>query len=149
MGKFVEILAMTLGGISLFAVCFLGFAITSGKTLEEVPVLGSLVASDAPDEGEAVEKTPAERIPNSTRPKTDIIEHTSGVLQSFSVPSPFSQAELKELADELKDTRAKYERRLEEVEGESKEIALRNEGLDDREERLLEFQDELKKLDDE
>jgi len=143
MGKFVEILAMTLGGISLFAVCFLGFAITSGKALDEVPLIGPLLMEDTPEMDPDADLTPAERIPTSMRPETDILQHTSGVLQTFSVQSPYSQSELKELADTLKETRMKLDRRILDVESESESLALRNEGLNDREERLETFKQQL------
>jgi len=143
MGKFIEILAMTLGGFSLFAVAFLGFAISSGKDLEEVPVIGSMLTAEKPEVDPEAGLTPAEKIPLSTRPKEEIIQHTAGVLQTFSVKSPYSQSELKELADSLKETKLKLERRVEEVEAESMDIGFRNEALDDREARIGELQKQL------
>ena len=143
MGKFVEILAMTLGGFSLFAVCFLGFAITSGKALEDVPFIGSMLMEEEPELDPLAGRTPAEQIPTSMRPESDILQHTSGVLQTFSVQSPYSQSELKELADTLKDTRMKLDRRMQEVESESENLSLRDEGLNDREQRLERFKTQL------
>ena len=150
MGKLIEIIAMSIGGISLFTVCFLGFAITSGKPLAEVPLVGPLLAMD-PAEGPVVKVvSPADQIPTSARPKAEILDHTSGVLQTFSVQSPFSQVELRELADSLKDTKAELERRTKEVKTRGADLELKSEALDDREQRMaqlrVQYEEDVKEL---
>ena len=40
MNRLIEIVAMTVGGFSLFLVCFVGFATLSGKDVSQVAVIG-------------------------------------------------------------------------------------------------------------
>jgi len=109
MGKFIEILAMVLGGLSLFAVCFLGFAVMSGKSLGEIPGIGRFVEPEAV----AIEtanlspekRTPAPVKKPAKRPSSQVIESAIGVLPTFDLPSPYSQVELTNLVNDLKNTR--------------------------------------------
>ena len=45
MNRIVEIVAMTVGGLSLFLVAFVGFVSLSGRDVSEVAVLGKLFAA--------------------------------------------------------------------------------------------------------
>ncbi len=117
MSKVIEIIALVLGGLSLFSVCFLGFAVAGGKSASEIPVVGSMFEQPAPepaeDEGEAKSSDPANSAaaPRARRNDRDVIEAGIGVMGAWSLPSPFTQVELKELADELKSKRLAIESR--------------------------------------
>ena len=42
MNRIIEIVAMAVGGLSLFLVCFVGFVAMSGKDMSQVAVIGKL-----------------------------------------------------------------------------------------------------------
>ncbi len=154
MGKFIEILAMVLGGLSIFAVCFLGFAMMSGKSLGSVPVIGGAIEPD-PSEVAANPTTPNNRTASdaSNPPKrtpSQVIGSTLGVMPAFELPSPYSQVELTNLVNDLKNTRnaialrekAVGERELEAAERE-RTLTERFALLDEMRDRLMGFEHEL------
>jgi hypothetical protein len=106
MTKFIEVLAMVLGGSSLFAVCFLGFSVMSGRPIGQVPFFGNLAQSTVhvapvttdPAAPRSPDKTP------TVEPRTSnqVVHAGIGVMGAWNLPSPYSQIELRALADELK-----------------------------------------------
>ena len=56
MNRIIEIVAMAVGGLSLFLVCFVGFAKLSGRDVSKVPVIGVLFPTppDGTENGEVV-----------------------------------------------------------------------------------------------
>ena len=156
MGKFIEILAMALGGLSLFAVCFIGFAVMSGKPLSGVPGLGSFLEAPetaAPSEAEgegATTEAPSTAGQPTKRRTQQVIESAIGVMPAFDLPSPFTQVQLTSLVDDLKNTRSDLALREEavnqrEFEATEKERTLneRFQQLDGMRDRLMAFESEL------
>ena len=135
MNKAIEVGAMILGSASLLLVSFLGFAVMSGVPLHEVAVIGSLFEAPENPEG-AMDPTPppttsvqpgAEGPASASRPNDDpAVRGSLGLMAAYSQPSPYTQAELQELVDELKGQRARLE--------------ARELDLDDRERRLEEME---------
>jgi flagellar motility protein MotE (MotC chaperone) len=131
MNRILEIAAMALGGLSLFAVCFLGFATMAGVPLHSVAVIGNLFPEPAakPD---YVATTGGELEPAPRRPDPAAVYQSSlGVLGTWSLESPFSADELKSLVDEVK-------LKKEQLNVELKNVARRAGELDAREEALAE-----------
>ena len=114
MNRIVELIAMAIGGLSLFLVCFVGFAAMAGKDVSRVAVIGKLFP--APPEGE--EGTPApgeehasEEPPHGQLSDAAVIESSLGVLSAWTLPSPYSTSELRVLSEEIKKKRAELEER--------------------------------------
>jgi flagellar motility protein MotE (MotC chaperone) len=136
-----------LGGTTLFAGAFVGFATISGTPLHNIPVLKSLVPEPAKASAhrEVVEHTRApvhheDAVePEHARPDGDILAANVGVLGAFLLPSPFSVDELNELQSGLTASRAEVEKRL-------GQIQAREVELDEWERALEERKAELDKL---
>ena len=87
MNRIIEIVAMSIGGLSLFLVCFVGFVSLSGRDASQVAVIGKLFpASKEPDEQ-------AERVAGAVEPENQeslsdaaVIESRRGVLSAWSLP---------------------------------------------------------------
>jgi hypothetical protein len=133
MNKLLELAAILLGGTSFFAVCFVGFSAISGTPLNEVPLVRTLVASPEPgdeahepaSEHEAHEDQPA-REPEASEPAP---REELALLATWSLPSPYSAEELGALADQLKAQRLELDQR-------EAQLALRESGLQEREEQV-------------
>lgn len=132
MNKAIEIGAMILGSVSLLVVSFLGFAMLSGVPLHEVAVVGGLFEapdSDDPETENSVDPMLA-GAPEASRPqKTDdrVVQGSLGLMSAYSLPSPYTQSELQELAEELK--------------GRALQLESREQELDRRDETLQEMED--------
>jgi len=122
MSKVIEIAAMTLGGLSLFAVCFLGFAVLSGTPLHQVAGIGRLFEPPPSLTPEFPEESADTGTRPSPRPEDEVISSSIGVMGTWNLPSPYTQDELRSLTDELK--------------GKLTVLELREQHLDDRELRL-------------
>ena len=128
MNRFVEIAAMALGGLSLFAVCFLGFAAMAGVPLHEVAVIGGMFPPPevAPEHVVSVEDEPE---PISFESNADAYASSLGSLSAWSLAPPFTADELKGLVDELKLKRVELEHELRQVEQRTAELDGREEAL--------------------
>jgi flagellar motility protein MotE (MotC chaperone) len=122
MSKAIEIAAMTLGGLSLFAVCFLGFAVLSGTPLHQVAGIGRLLGAPTPLTPEFPEQPENTDEHPGPRPEGDVISSSIGVMGTWTLPSPYTQDELRGLTDEIK--------------GKLTVLELREQQLDDRELQL-------------
>lgn len=131
MNRIIEILAMALGGLSLFSVCFLGFAIMSGKPLSGIPGLGKAFEQEQTAGTEpvanatSVDDSDAPSTPSAPRKNEDVIAAGIGVMGAWSLPSPFSQVELKGLADELKSRLAELDARERDLDRRERELEER------------------------
>jgi flagellar motility protein MotE (MotC chaperone) len=140
MGKFIEILAMGLGGISLFAVCFLGFAMTSGKPLDEVAGIGGFFdPTEIAEPPTEIVEAPSDRALTQRRSQGDIVRSGIGVMSAWSLPSPYSIAELSSLTDELKG-------RLQQIEVEEANLDQRERELDEEARTLAERFESMENL---
>ncbi len=142
---------MVLGGTSLFAVCFLAFAVQSGTALHDVPVVGSLLPdpTEQSEESEAGGSEPQERA-RPRRSDEEVLGSTLGVLGAWTLPSPYSPDELRGLADELKAKDYELETWENDLEGREKALeeeqallAERFESLDRLRKGLEEFEARL------
>ncbi len=135
MNRIIEIAALLLGGVSFFAVCFVGFAAISGTPLNEVALIGEFVAApEAGDEDIAHEDEPASD-ENADQPKepehAPVVQSGLGMLSTWSLPSPFSSQELEELVDEIKTERLELDQR-------EAQLALRESEIQEQEGLLAE-----------
>lgn len=129
MSKVIETAAVILGGMSLFAVCFLGFALLSGTPLHQVAVIGNLFEPPeipTPGPTEAPAETEAGR---EQRPENEVISSSVGVMGTWNLPSPYTHEELRGLTDELK--------------GKLTVLEMREGHLDEREQQLDEQTDTI------
>jgi flagellar motility protein MotE (MotC chaperone) len=139
MNRILEIAAMALGGVSLFAVCFLGFAAMAGVPMSDVAVVGKLFPEPPEPQEAAVVEGEAAAPARVLRDDARVYESSLGVLGAWSLASPFSADELKGLADELKLKRLQLSEEIEEMD-------RREAALDAREEALAEQFEALDEL---
>ena len=114
MNRLIEIAAMAIGGLSLFLVCFVGFASLAGKDMSQVAVICKLFPAP-PEDGEQGEEQGAEHADGAEAEHGEglsdaaVIEASLGVLSAWTLPSPYSTSELRVLSEELKKKRAELE----------------------------------------
>lgn len=152
MSKLIEIAAMVLGGLSLFAVSFVAFTMVSGTDMRRVAVIGSLLPEVAVDgDGEPVAEPETHALPPMPqRTNEQVVEASLGVLGTWNLPSPYTQNELQALADELKMRRSRLELRAndldvreQDLEAEQELIAEQHRTLEAMKAELEAFQAEL------
>lgn len=148
MPKPLELALLGIGGTSLFAVCFVGFASVAGVPMHTLPVVGGLY--DAP---EVIEEGPVEvpvdpTNPDELAPKPDfgpadraVISDAIATLGSWTLPPPFEIEELVRLTEEVRQAREDNERREQLLD--SRELQLEEE-YDRLQKRVLEI-DEMRK----
>lgn len=129
MNKSLELAAMALGGLSLFAVCFLGFAAMAGVPLHEVAVVGKVFPAPEEDGAEPDPTTAELSFPSPSPPQDepgdDPAVSTRGVAGGWITESPFSHEELKDLADSLKLKKLELDQGLEELARREREAEAR------------------------
>jgi len=122
MNKIIELVAMAVGGLSLFLVAFVGFASMSGRDVSQVPLIGKLFPAPAEPGGDghgaggagdehADGEPPPEGEPESTLSDAAVIEASLGVLSAWTLPSPYSTSELRVLSEEIKRKHAELGQR--------------------------------------
>ena len=128
MNRILEIAAMALGGLSLFAVCFLGFATMAGVPLHQVAGIGRLFPEppEAPETADGEERAPK---PIEFDSDSEVYERSLGVLSAWSIESPFTAEELKTLADELKLKREQLKREISKLEDREGQLDAREDAL--------------------
>ena len=158
MNRLIEIVAMSVGGLSFFLVAFVGFASLTGRDVSQVAVIGKLFPSPAPHEPDA--KDPAAEgaahdagaADEHARGMSDaaVIEASLGVLSAWTLPSPYSSSELRALSEEIKEKRAELEeveralaRRERAVQDDEGELAERLKTLEELQKHLENLQAEL------
>lgn len=150
MSKVLEFSAMALGGLSLFAVCFLGFAVLSGTPLHEVAIIGGLFEPPPPPTPPITEQPDGSTERPTERPDQDVVSAGIGVMGTWNLPSPYTQDELRSLTDEIKGKLTVLELREEHLDererqlgDEASSIAERFESLERMRTELEEFEREL------
>ncbi len=141
MTRVIETGVLALGGISLFAVAFVGFARLSGAPLEEVAVIGPLFSAD-PDEEEQVPSL-EEDWEDVFTTEEQVVEANLGILGAYNLPSPFSEIELQEFAAEIKQSKLKYDQLLDDLATREEDLALKAEQVDRQMKSLIELRDHL------
>lgn len=142
MNRIVEIVAMCLGGFSLLAVSFLGFAVLTDAPLDEMAVVGKFFAKKEQTDAEKVLEAEKESAPKTQR---EVVQSNLGVLSTWELPPPFNAAELEGLETRLKTTLGEYEGRLALLDEREGELEEREGQINEKLENLLEIR---KGLDD-
>src|SRR5262245_41705342 len=111
MNRIIEIVAMAVGGLSLFLVCFVGFVAMSGKDMSQVAVIGKLFPAPQEEEhaAQGEELAQGEEHPAESLSDAAVIEASLGVLSAWTLPSPYSTSELRVLSEEIKKKHAELE----------------------------------------
>ena len=149
MNRVIEIGAMILGSASLLLVSFLGFAVMSGVPLHEVAVIGGLFegppvedAEEGADGSEFPVDGASERSP--TRSPESVVAGSMGLMSAYSLPSPYTQVELQELADEVKGLSLRLDARRIELDRREADLRATEESF---EQRILALEDLQQSLD--
>ena len=140
LNKVIEFTAYAVGGVSLFLVSFLVFALSAGIPAHEVALVGGLFP-----ETEAVEVADGEGV-EGARPKhqsktpEQVLQATIGRLDTvYTAPSPFDDEEVEQLVTDLRAQKLEYEQLIDALK--ERELAL-----DDRESVLDEQAELLQEL---
>lgn len=103
---------MTVGGLSLFTVCFVGFVALSGKPVNEIALIGKVFPAPEKEQKATEPGAGGEEVqPAKGLSDAAVIEASLGVLSAWTLPSPYSTSELRTLSEELKQKRAEFEQR--------------------------------------
>lgn len=129
MNKPTELAVLAVGGVSFFAVAFIGFAALSGAPLSELALVGPLFAGEPQPEpaSEAPATAPAPLA--APREGKQALQANLGVLAAFTLEAPFRGRELQQLVDDLK--------------GRTIALDQREARLEDQEELLRERMDQV------
>lgn len=154
MNKVVEWTALSIGGLCLFAVSFLGFALSAGVPLKEVAVIGPMFeeAEDDPESEEPEEDqvdSPMESIDPAVPepPESEVVQRNAEFLSLWTVPAPFEASELESLATRIKAKEDDLERRLRALEEREDDFSERAAGLTDQFATLETLRAEMMDLD--
>jgi hypothetical protein len=126
---------MAIGGLSLFLVCFVGFAALSGRDVSQVAVIGKLFPAPPSADGHGEE--PASEDHAGTEEHGEglsdaaVLSASLGVLSAWTLPSPYSSSELRVLSEELK-------RKLSDLEEAEHALARRERAVQQDEQELEE-----------
>jgi flagellar motility protein MotE (MotC chaperone) len=139
MNPLLKIALVAIGSAAGFVGAFTGFSLALGAEGHEIAIIGGLFPQPPEEElaeGEGAPEPPIEPPASMRRParKAGI-----GVLDVFSIESPYSSAELDDLAETL-------ERKLREVDLRLEHVGEREARADDREQFLSERYAELQEL---
>jgi hypothetical protein len=131
--KIIEHIAMGVGGLSLFMVSFLVFALAAGVPANEVAIVGGLFPAPAPS-------APATGGPGLEAATPDVVEKdmddimisTLDRLPVYTHQSPYSDDELSKVVEELKRVKMNYEDGIVDLEQREEDIAKRSTNLDEK-----------------
>ncbi|QDU70031.1 hypothetical protein [Engelhardtia mirabilis] len=157
MNKKVEIATLAAGGLGLFSMCFLGFALVSDVPLEEMAVIGPLFRNGDEQAEEGADGTLAEAdggapgqnggkalaLPERRGTAQEIVTANLGVLGAFALPAPFARAELETLVDELRDQRDLLKERSDALDERERQVADQIAALDMRSAELERIKGEI------
>lgn len=151
MNRVIEIVAMILGGLSIFLVFFVGFVAMSGKPVNQIAVIGKLFPGAHPaEQGEegGHETTPAASHETTTSHLSDsaVIESSLGILSAWTLPSPYSTSELRQLSTEIKHRHEELEAREQALARRERAVQDDERGLDERRESLEELRKHLESV---
>jgi len=147
MNRVIEIVAMVLGGLSIFAVCFLGFSSLSGVPLSEIPGIGGLFPE--PQEQPPAYEPAGPSRPRESKSDLQLIQSGLGTLSAWSLPAPYTAEELRSLVDELKAKLLVLDHREGELEEREENLELELETLRERFTALEQLRAELEQYESE
>jgi flagellar motility protein MotE (MotC chaperone) len=144
MNRYVQWSVLGGGALLFFGAAYVGFALALGGSLDDV--LHKDAKTSAPSEQHAPAPTqhtePPRHEPPAPTPSPAHVS-TASLLDVFQLQSPYSGAELEELASELKLKNKEYDRRLAELVEREQRAERRSEQLDQRLAELQELRKEL------
>jgi flagellar motility protein MotE (MotC chaperone) len=157
MNRIIEIVAMVLGGLSIFIVCFVGFVAMSGKPVSQIAVIGGLFpAAHPPESGQeaghdgggtheaaAIDTRGGDQ---SHMSDSAVIESSLGILSAWTLPSPYSTSELRQLSAEIKQRHEELEAREQALARRERAVQDDERGLDERRESLEGLRKHLESL---
>jgi flagellar motility protein MotE (MotC chaperone) len=144
MNRIIEVVAMAVGGTSLFLVCFVGFTALSGRDVSQVALIGKLLAQPEDEPDEPVAAPVAE--PRRELTDAAVVEASLGVLSAWTLPSPYSTSELRVLVQELESKRAELARREGALVRREKAVQADEQELAERLATLEELRAELERM---
>jgi ribosomal protein L29 len=144
------------GGVALFCGAFVGFAKWRGADLHELPWIGLLFPLPEDDAGAVrvhpdaelhprPRATPAEEEPVRLRQEPAKVAR-AGLLDAFTLESPYSASELQALVDALKESHREAEIRLEAIAAREAAVEAREQSVADREQELAELKARLDEM---
>lgn len=143
MNRIIEIIAMALGGFSLLAVSFLGFAVMTGAPLHEMAVVGSLFESPEKTDAELLEEKKRDERPATNK---ELLEINEASLSSWSLPSPFSVIELEGLETKLRERSNEQDMRTMKLDARETELDQQTDQIAEQLETLTSMRESLQAL---
>jgi len=147
MNRIIEIVAMVVGGLSLFLVCFVAFAAMSGRDMSQVAVLGKLFPAPVAHD-EAQHEDGGERQPSHKNELSDtaVIESSLGLLSAWTLPSPYSTSELRGMSEELKHKLDELDQREQALDRRERDLQTSEQEVEERLRTLEELRKRLESL---
>jgi len=131
--KIIELVALGVGGLSLFIASFLVFALSAGIPAHQVAIVGGLFPEPAPTETGVSGETIAGATPDVVEKTIDeVLMSSIGNLPNLDTQSIFSDSELAEVVNELKRVKADFQEGVANVERREAEVETRAENLEER-----------------
>ena len=135
--KIIELVAIGIGGISLFLASFLVFALSAGVPAHQVAIVGGMFPApevvEQPNTGEAIDGATPDIVEKTM---DDVLISTLNRLPAYTIQSPFADDEMSELVEELKRTKLAYEEGVKDIEQREDALSKRDANLDEKD-RIL------------
>lgn len=151
MMKPLEFSLLGVGGLSLFSVCFVGFASVAGVPMHSLPVIGGLyeapqVLKVEPEELVQDPNDPEQLASGETElsnPQRKVIENSVASLGSWTLPPPFEIEDLGRLVEELRTGRDDVDRQTQLLDSREEQITEELDSLSRRSTQLDELRRDL------
>lgn len=145
MNKLLEIGVLSVGGLCLFAVSFVGFALSAGVPMRDVAVIGPLFEASDPAPEPVEKAAPVAREPELT--DEQVIQSNLGLLSTWSFESTVDPQEIEAIVDRVKAKEEDLDRREAQIAEQESYVADRMEALSEQHEVLEEIRAELEAMD--
>lgn len=145
MSKLLEIGVLSVGGLCLFAVSFVGFALSAGVPMRDVAVIGPLFEESGPAPAPAQKAPSISQAPELT--DEQIIQSNLGLLSTWSFDSSVDPEAIQAIVDRVKAKEEDLDRRELEVARQESYVADRLEALSEQHEVLEDIRAELESMD--
>jgi len=146
LNKIIEVTAFAVGGVSLFLVSFLVFALAAGVSAHEVALLGGMFPEPepTPEVAEAGEDE-TEEGRTVLQPKTpdELVQSILGNLPTLTAATPYQGGEVERIVNELKAQKLKYQELIGRVEAREEALDAREATLDEQAALINELKDGL------
>ncbi len=128
----------------MFAVSFLGFALSAGVPMRDVAVIGSLFPEEEVSDPTTDSEAPA---PVVVKTDEEVVQEHLALLSLWSLDSPFQPEELGSLVNQIKARADELGRRIEDVELREQHIEDKSVALSEQHRTLEEIRGELEAYD--